>query len=192
MLKTINDYIPKLKEKFPSLSETELRRIVSFGFRIYYYVTKRGGDILIKSDNSKEEKIIAMNGDLRWDSLKHYIHGLHKWRIKERILYSFRNTEWNGYYYFGVMDEYHDILLNQLNNNRIKFIKLDHVFCYKAPKEIYHDHSRDHIYRLKYPVDVGYKIYFKKFREKKTEIEYVGINTESTWYRNLQTPSLMD
>ena len=47
MLKTVNDYIPKLKEKFPSLSETEIRRIGSFGFRIYYYVTKRGGDILI-------------------------------------------------------------------------------------------------------------------------------------------------
>lgn len=192
MIKTVNDYIPQLKEAFPQLSETELRRIVTFGFRIYYYVIRRGGDVLIKSDFSKQQNIIAMTGWLGLDALKHYTRGLFKWRIKERILYSFRNTKWNGYYYFGVMDEKHHLLLDQLNNGRKKFIELNHVFCYKAPKEIYHDHAMDHIYRLKYPCEVGYKIYFKKFREKKIDIEYVGINTESTWHRKLQTPSKTD
>lgn len=190
MIKTVNDYLPQLKEKFPSLSESELRSIGKFGFRIYDYVNRRGADVLIKSDTGT--KITAFTGSLTNNSLKHYIKGLFKWRIKERILYSFRNTEWNNYYYFGIMDEKHDVLLNQLKNSHKKFIQLDNVFCYKVLKEIYHDHSVDHIYKLKYPCDVGYKIYFKKFKEKKIDIEYVGINTESTWYRNQQIPSQMD
>ena len=81
----------------------------------------------------------------------------------------------------------HDELLDQLKNGRLKYAVLEHVFCYKVLKEIYHDHSIDHIYRLNYPDDVGYKIYFRKFREKKALIEYVGINKESTWHRNQQT-----
>lgn len=192
IIKTVNDYLPLIQEKFPSLTESEIRKILKFGFRIYGYVNKRGADVLIKADNTKEEKIIAMTGNLTFNSLKHYIHGLLAWRIKERILYSFRNTEWNGYYYFGIMDEKHDILLNQLNNKRKRIVQLDNVFCYKVLNEIYHDHAVDHIYRLDYPVDVGYKIYFKKFNEKKIDIEYVGINKESTWYRNLQTLSQTD
>lgn len=191
MVTKVNDYIPKIQEKFPSLSETEIRRIITFGFRIYYYVTLRGGDVLIKSDIG-DTKITAMNGYLTWDSLKHYSRGLFKWRIKERILYSFRNTVWDGYYYFGIMDEKHHILTDQLHNNRQKYIQLDKIFCYKVLNEIYHDHSIDHIYRLKYPCEVGYKIYFKNFREKKLDIEYVGINMESTWYKNQQILSQKD
>ena len=192
VIKKINDYVPQIKEKFPSLSESEILRIVKFGFRIYGYVNKRGADVLIKSDTANATKIIAMTGELRWDALKHYIYGLFKWRIKERILYSFKNTEWDSYYYFGIMDEKHNILLDQLLNNRKKYIQLNHVFCYKVLNEIYHDHSIDHIYRFKYPIDAGYKIYFKNFKELRIKIEYIGINKESTWHRNLRTPSLTD
>ena len=160
-IKTVNDYLEQIQEKFPSLSESEIRSIMKFGFRIYGYANRRGADVLIKSDMGT--KITAFTGELGRCALKNYTKGLFKWRIKERILYSFRNTEWDGYYYFGVMDEKHDVLLNQLDNKKAKYVKLNHVFCYKVLKEIYHDHAVDHIYRLSYPDDVGYKIYFKKF-----------------------------
>ena len=192
MIKQVKDYLPQIQQVFPSLTESEIRKILNYGFRVYGYVNNRGGDVLIKSDSSKNEKITAMTGYLTYDSLKHYIRGLFKWRIKERVLYGLRNTEWDGYYYFGMMDEKHDILLDQLNNNRKKYVLMNHVFCYKAPKEIYHDHAIDHVYKFKYPIEAGFKIYFKNFKELKTNIEYVGINKESTWYRNLQTPSQTD
>jgi hypothetical protein len=47
ILKTVNDYIPAIQEKFPSLSESEIRKILKFGFRIYGYVNKKGADVLI-------------------------------------------------------------------------------------------------------------------------------------------------
>ena len=112
--------------------------------------------------------------------------------MKERILYSFKNTKWDGYYYFGMQDEEHHLLLDQLKPNKKKYVNLEKIYAFKVLKELYHDHARDHIYRVKYPCDIGYKIYWKKFRELKINIEYVGINTESTWYRNLQTHSTED
>lgn len=187
MLKQVNDYIPQIQEKFPTLSESEIRRILNYGFRIYAYINNRGGDVLIKSDTSKNEKITAMTGFLTWDSLKHYTRSLFKWRIKERVLYGLKNTEWDGYYYFGIADEKHYLIKDQLINNKKKYILLNHVFSYKVLKELYHDHSIDHIYKFKYPDEVGFKIYLKNFKELKTNIEYVGINKESTWYRNQQT-----
>ena len=196
MVTKLTDYIPQIKEKFPSLSEGEIRKIVSFGFRIFHYVIMRGASVSIMSTSDtldgEPTKINAITGYLTWDSLKHYINGLHKWRIKERILYSFRNTEWDGYYYFAMAETKHKQMVEQLENTRLKFIQLDSIYCVKVLKEIPHDHSLDFIYRLKYPFDVGYKIYFKKFREKKTDIEFVGINTESTWYRNQQIPLTED
>lgn len=192
MIKTVDDYLEAVHEKFPSISTGEIKKILNFGFRIYSYVNRRGADVLIKSDYSREENIIAMTGGIRKDPLDHYINGLFKWRMKERILYSFRNTKWDGYYYFGIADEHHHKLLDQLNNKRLRNIRLDHVFLYKAPKEIYHDHYIDHVYKIKYPMEFGYKIYNKKFNEKKKDIEYVGINKESTWYRNLQMSSQED
>jgi hypothetical protein len=185
ILKTVNDYIPQIQEQFPMLSEKEIRRILNFGFRIYGYVNKRGADVLIKNDGTFP-KVIAFTGYLTWDSLKHYQRGLFKWSMKERILYSFRNTEWDGYYYFGMQDEDHHLLLDQLSNNAIKYIKLKNVFCYKAPKEIYHNHKIDYVYKLKYPDEVGYKIFYRNFREEKCDISYVGINPESTHFRLLK------
>lgn len=194
-IKRLEDYIPELHERFPQLSELELRKIVRFGLRIFSYILNRGGDVSFSySDPTKIGfTFAAITGNLTYDSLKHYKYSLLKWSIKERILYSFKNTPWDGYYYFGIADEHHYKLTDQLNKKgTLKFVQLDHVFAYKAPKEIYHDHSIDHVYRLKYPCEVGYKIYWKKFRELRTDIEYVGINKESTWYRNLQTVSTED
>lgn len=184
MVKNVNDYLEEIQEKFPSLSQSEIRKIVTFGFRMYTYVNKRGADVLIKSDGGT--KITAMTGYLTNDSLKHYTRGLFKWRMKERIMYGLKNKKWDGYYYFGMTDENHHLLTDQLNRKAKRIVNLDHVFCYKVLDEIYHDHSVDYIYKLKYPDEVGYKIYFKKFKEKKVDIEYVDINKESTWHRKQQ------
>ena len=189
MIKTVEDYLPQLQEHFPTVSFSELRKTINFGLRIYGYVNKRGADVLIYA--SQFTKLIAYTGSMQLDPLKKYLYGLKKWQMKERILYSFKNTEWDGYYYFGIADEHHHILLNQLNSKK-RYVNLEKVYARKVVKELYHDHSKDHIYRFKYPCDIGYSIYWKKFRELKVNIEFVGINTESTWYRNLQTHSTED
>ena len=50
MIKDINDYVNDIQKQYPMLSEKAIKNIMTFGFHMYYWITMRGCDILIKDD----------------------------------------------------------------------------------------------------------------------------------------------
>ena len=76
MVKTIDDYVQITCERFPQLSEKEIKKILTFGFRMYHYINKLGCDMLIKDDVTL--KYTMFTGELGYDALKHYTRGLFK------------------------------------------------------------------------------------------------------------------
>jgi len=92
MVKTIEDYIQIVHNQFPQLTEKEIKKIITFGFRMYHFVNKMGCDVLIKDDMTT--KYTMFTGQLGYCPLKHYNRGLFKWRMKERMLYRLKKIEW--------------------------------------------------------------------------------------------------
>jgi hypothetical protein len=179
MVKTINDYVDAVNERFPTMNKKEIKRILSFGWKMYQYVNRRGCDFLIKDDMTN--KFTMFTGYLTWDSLKHYQRSVIKWGMKERVLHQLRRTEWDGYYYMGLRESQHEETQAQLNNKRRKTIKFLHAFCHKVKEEFPHNHAVKHVYRFRYRLDVGYKFYVKNFEVRREDLEYVGINEIKVW-----------
>lgn len=183
MVTTIDDYMQVVCERFPQLTEKEIKKILTFGFRMYHYVNKMGCDVLVKDDVTN--KYTMFTGNLGYCPLKHYNRGLFKWRMKERTLYRLKKIEWDGYYYFGVNEEKYQDIKKQLETKNRRNIQIGKMFFYKVLKEIEHDHSVKHIFKVKYPIDCGYKFIVNKYSTK--ELEYIGENKIKIWNTKEQT-----
>lgn len=178
MVKTIDDYVKVVSEQFPQLTEKEIKKIITFGFRMYHYVNKMGCDVLIKDDITT--KYTMFTGVLGYCPMKHYNIGLFKWRMKERMLYRLKKIEWDGYYYFGVNEIKYQEIRSQIENKKKRNIQIGKISLYKVLKEIQHDHSVKHIFKVKYPTDCGYKFIIDKYTTTK-ELEYIGANEIKIW-----------
>ena len=165
--------ISNLKERFPFLSKKEVLKILTFGLRMLHYVNKRGSDVIFKNDHGDNEVYTAYIGNLYKNPMKMNNYSIFKWAIKTRILHSLKKIEWDGYYYFGLSKARQEEALKQINNNRKKNIDFGNLFFYKIKEELYYDYKIDHIYRIKYPIDAGYKFYLKSFKTKR-DFEYLG------------------
>ena len=53
MIKYAKDYVGKLKEMYPWVSEKDILRIINWGWRMFYWYNLRGCDTVIKSDKLK-------------------------------------------------------------------------------------------------------------------------------------------
>ena len=179
MIKDINDYVKDIQKQYPMLSEKAIKNIMTFGFHMYYWITMRGCDILIKDD--VEHKITAMTGWMRYDALQHYIYGERKWRLKENLLAKLKKIPWDGYYYFGLSKSRADDFNNDLKNNRKKIIELNNIIFYRNSKVLSHSNKLEHIYKIKYPSEVGDSFYKSNYKYPKKYIFYLGKNTENIW-----------
>ena len=157
MIKTVKDYIPQLKEKFPYLSERDIRKIVEYGWRMIYRYTIYGCDINIKSNSNNFWFYL---GYLTRDSVKHYNYYINKLRKKFRILYhsKYKKKDWDGYYYIGLTEselEDFDRSLNRVGRKR-KHYTFKNKVMYKIEDEskIMYNWSRC-ILRFKYLTDMG-------------------------------------
>ena len=105
-------------------------------------------------------------------------------------MHYFKQTPWDGYYYFGLTEERAEELNTLLSNNKKRVIYLENIFYYKHQSEVYFNHAFDFIYRIKYPMDIGNSFYMKKKRVNKHDLSYVGINNESTCHKKKQQTPL--
>lgn len=133
-LKTIEDYIPRLKEEFPYLTESDILNILKFGFKRYAKAKAIGCDVMIR-DNSVY-KILAFTGFLTSDSLLHYRKAREKRRHKRRYFYEINKTEWDGTYYFGVGEKDVDKLEAFIKNEYIQELKLNNIVLYMFEEDV--------------------------------------------------------
>lgn len=188
-------YYEKVKERFPDLTYREIDIIVKFGLRSLFINCGYGGDILLKSPY-----FTMYIGKIFRDSKMFLKYKLLKHSIKLRIKYKRAKTQWDGYYYFGLSeDEFQEYLSNFRNTGmgnkskgaRRRKITFKKIKCYKILEECLIHPTNKHIFKLKYPEDVGfvfwkenYATYNAQYIMRKKENGWETIETVKTRYGN--------
>lgn len=165
----IDDYVDKVAEKFPTIPKKSIRKILEFGSRSFYANTYYGGDVLLKSPY-----FTLYCGRVFKDNLLFYSYWKLKFKIKYRILYARRKTQYDGYYYFGLSENEYEIYKKQLKSKtkRRQKITFDTIYIYKILDEcILHRH---HIHFFKIPVKTDGKFCIKLTDFTTRDFEYLG------------------
>lgn len=171
MYKNVDDYVPKLQEMFPHIKPQVIKRIVSYGWRMFYLYNMRGCDTLFEST---KYKLWFYCGDLMNNSLKFFNYYKRKLRRKIRELFKRNKREWDGYYYTGLTEEEYDNLCHLLRvhpGKKKEIFKFNNKICFKLADEaklLYH-YSKC-IIKFKYIIDMGYV-----FREDNLKCRDVSI-----------------
>ena len=66
-LRTVNDYVDVIKDKFPMLSKEEVKKILTYCWKMIYLYNSQGNDVLIKNDD-----LVFFIGKLTKNSLKNF------------------------------------------------------------------------------------------------------------------------
>lgn len=174
IIKAVKDYVPLVHERFPELSESEIRKILNFGWRRYYYVNLMGCDMLVKDDMT--HKISAFTGRLYTDAFKAYQAVQVKRRLYERMMVKLKKLEWDGYYYVGFTCNQYNDLIKDLESGRKKYIELRKKIYTRCLGELRHDRGVDYIFKFRYSTYVGFRFYQEKLRIPKEDLQFVELN----------------
>lgn len=155
---TISDYIPKLKEMYPDLSEDDIKKITEYGWRLIYMANIAGCDVLV---TSKKHNFWFYIGALRKNSIQHFNYYRSKLMKKIRFLYYRLKPSWDGYYYFGINKEEAEPLLKKKGRKRIHFNFTDKLVFKSKDSSILYYTNFPYIIRYKALVDVGFRRYYK-------------------------------
>lgn len=159
----IKDYVDAVHEKFPELTKDEVKRILTYGWKmILQYVCSRN-DVVVRTN--KEFMFI---GKIPGDALKTFI--IYCEKLARRIRYMFKRSysEWDGYYYFGRTERQYQDYLSQ---HRKKTKTFKDVFLYKLLEEVKIDrHSNQYIFRLSEDKMSRMKKYYPELKTKEAEL----------------------
>lgn len=173
MVTEIKNYVEKIQQRYPFLTQAEISKILAYGLRQYAWVNKMHADVLICYRH--DDSMTAHCGQLGTDSLKHYYRFMTKNRMRERVLYYLRKEKWDGYYYIGLTDEEH----NALKKGKVKTFK--NVYLTKLKKELYHIPCVKHIWKVPMIDDLGWRFFREEF--KTDQAEYIGENQYEKYHK---------
>lgn len=128
-IRRVDDYMPALKERFPTVCEEDLKKIVNHGLRSLYRLLLQGADVFIKS-NEYTALFGRKNDDVAYKVKKLRA----KWRIQQKL--KEKKTPWDGYYYFASKD-------------KDNFDTITHAFY--VQREVTIQHTYPYVYRVKIP-----------------------------------------
>lgn len=160
---TINDYVKAVHEKFPELTEYEVKRILTYGWKMIIQYVCSGNDIMI---NTTKEFVFF--GYIHRDMLKTF--QIYCTKLARRIRYMFKKTysQWDGHYYFARTEKQYQDYLSQ-HRKKIKTFK--DVFLYKLLEEVKIDnHNSQYIFRLSEDKMSRMKKYYPELKTKEAEL----------------------
>ena len=173
MIVDYNDYINILKDEFPELSEKSIKDILKHGFKNYIRYNATGADVLIR--DTKVNKIVAYCGEFRKNLLNMMKYNNKKWHIKEKLLYDMQNTLYDGFYYFGLDEKDGGEFIKKLKRKG-DFITIYKTHFRQSLQDLYHDGFLKYIFKLNYPLDVGFSFYKDEFKVLKKDVEFLKCN----------------
>lgn len=165
MIKTVESYLDDVQKQFPFLCKDDIQTIIEFGLSRYLKANRLHADVLLR--NQINDNMLIHCGRLGFDALKHWFRWHVKWRMKERVLYRFREEKWDGYYYIGLDEENHKKIQRQGKTKTFT-----HTYLVKIKNEFHHEKWVKHIWRIPYPSDCGWKFFVEKISSDKAE--YIG------------------
>lgn len=168
-IKYVNDYVDIVQARFPDISKSDIKKIMTYGWKSIYLHNMYGGDTLIKDDSIN--KYLFYIGRLTYDSLKHFFYYIKKKTVKLRVLFN-RHKKWDGYYYFGLTQKQYDAYLAQHNRRgkKRKHFKFGTMMLYKLFEECQlKEGFREYFFRVPYYVDLGFRVLMRDYVTDKAE-----------------------
>ena len=164
--KTYIDYIDKVQEAFPELSQKQIEAIVKTGLRSFVNHHRYGADTYIKTN------FFTMYTGRLFQNVKNFLnYSIQKQHLKLRIKEKKKRKMWDGYYYFALSEEdyrkYKKILKKSKKNREITF---PYLTMYRIPEELLLNKWNVYIYKIKYSEYCGYRILLKDFTAKGFEL----------------------
>ena len=82
-----------------------------------------------------------------------------------RIKYKRFKERFGGYYYFGLTEDQYAHYKSQFKpkSQRRKKITFPNIYGYKMQEECFLDRAKKHFFKLEYPIDLGFTIFFKDY-----------------------------
>lgn len=167
-IKTIKDYYKQLKEQFPDVSENDIKKICSFGWKSLYLHNSYGGDVCINDSN-----FWCYIGHLKKNSLDYYNYYRKKLALKIRVLYKRKKIQWDGYYYFALTDNQYQEYLNSKNKRGRpkKNFTFSKIFMYQILDECKISESdKKYIFRIPYISKIKMKFFVWEITTSKAEL----------------------
>lgn len=146
MVKTLDDYIDKIKIKYPYVPRQELYEILQHGFIKYFELNRLGADVEIEN-----HLFDAYCGRKYRDLLVKTKYNTTKLRQKLHMQYNYTQQEYDGYYYLGMTDEDYNIYKTTSTQG---ILKIPMTF-FKVKDEVLYNNKYKHFFSLCYPIDVG-------------------------------------
>lgn len=159
----VNDYVKKVHEKFPELSEEEVKRILVYGWKQVIQYVSAGNDISMSTN-----KGFLFFGKIPNNALTTFY--VYCKKLSKRIAYMFRRTksEWDGYYYFTRTEHQYQDYLSQ---KRRKYKVFKNVFLYKLLEQLkIQEHNKLYIFRLKEDRTKWMWKYYPEIRTENAEL----------------------
>lgn len=121
--KKIDDYVNEVALKFPEIPESEIKKILKYGWKMILLYSNAGNDIYIHKG-----KFFFFIGKLTKDSLKNF--KIYCDKLSKRIAFMFKRTKstWDGYYYFARTEKQFQEYLAQSRKKKKVF---KNVFLFK-------------------------------------------------------------
>lgn len=162
-VKYVNDYVKQVHEKFPELTEDEVKRIINYGWKMMLQYVSIGNDLSVTTNN-----FFFFIGRLPKNSLKAFETYCKK--LAFRIQYMFKRTysEWDKYYYFTrTENQYKDYL--QQSKKKKKLFK--DVFLYRLLEQAkIAQPNAQYIFRLTEDKSKKFVKYYKELKTDKAEL----------------------
>lgn len=169
--KTIQDYYDQIYKEYPTVSKSDIKRILQYGFKSLYLHCSYGGDVLLNRLGFWFYCGQLTNNSVRW-----FEYYKRKIKIKLRVLYKRKQIPWNGYYYFALSENQYNDYLSQKNKKGRpkKNFTFSHVVLYKIYDECNITESgKVAIFKIPMSIDLGFDYYKKEMITDKAELVLV-------------------
>lgn len=166
---TINDFLPKIYEKFSELTKTEVKKLVLHGFRRMHSSIRFGCAISIQV--KKFDSCIAYIGALYLNPEKQIEQYSIRRDRKLRKIEGWKKTPFDGYYYIGLNDTAFERWF-EVNKKSRTILTFKNIIPRKIKEEIYYKAKHLHIFRFKRDTFKGWSFWAEELKLK--NVEYIG------------------
>lgn len=166
--KIINDYYDSVCTMFPTISKTDIIKILKFCFKSLYLHNSYGGDTLVSN-----KEFWCYIGNLKKDSLEHFYYYIRKLTIKLRVLYKRKKVPWDGYYYFALSNLQYANYIKQKNKKGRprKHFDFGKIFLYQILDECkINEHYKKYIFRIPMITTLKCKQFVRQLVTDKAEL----------------------
>ena len=141
-------YFDKIKEKFPELSDVQVKNIVYYGIRALYMMTYYNVDI-----KCQQRQFFAYFGEILHTEEEYRKYRKLKLTAKYRMLYSREKKPYSGKYYFMLSKDMHEKMPKKKKGDPWP-IGLVRAYKIREEAEL---QDGTYLYEFDWPEDVGYK-----------------------------------